>query len=67
MSIWTVARFPNGSWSTGGSPDSPDYADCEVFRVNAETREQATRKAQARRRKDAKAKAQALRKADSHA
>ena len=26
MQLWTVVRFPNGSWSYGGRPDSPEYA-----------------------------------------
>lgn len=47
--IWTVVRWPNGSWSTGGKPSDPDYEICEVWRIEADTREQATRKAQAKR------------------
>jgi hypothetical protein len=46
---WTVARFPNGSWTTGGKPSSKDYENCEVFVVEAESRESATKKAQAKR------------------
>ncbi|MCV4196064.1 hypothetical protein OD771_29515, partial [Pseudomonas aeruginosa] len=42
----TVARFPDGSWSTGGSPDDPDYALCEVFRIEADSRDEAKKKAQ---------------------
>lgn len=52
--LWTVARFPNGSWSTGGKPTDPEYALCEVFQVRASSREQAKRLAQSlrsRRRK----------------
>jgi hypothetical protein len=49
---WTVARFPDGSWTTGGKPDDRDYANCEVFRVEADNREQAKRKAQAKRRRE---------------
>lgn len=52
MQWWTVARFPNGSWGTGGRMDDPDYAECEVFRVLAESRDQAKKLAQAQRRKD---------------
>lgn len=48
--LWTVARFPNGSWSTGGKTTDPDYASCEVWRIEADTREQATKRAQAKRR-----------------
>lgn len=44
--IWTVARFPNGSWMTGGTPNDPAYKDAKVFRVEADTREKAKRKAQ---------------------
>lgn len=47
--LWTVARFPNGSWSTGGTPDSPGYDDCEIWQIEATTREAATKKAQAHR------------------
>lgn len=46
---WTVARFPSGSWTTGGSADDPDYANCEIFVVDAKDRKDATRKAQAKR------------------
>jgi hypothetical protein len=44
--IWTVARFPNGTWSYGGRPDDPDYEQCEVFRVLAADGPRAVRKAQ---------------------
>lgn len=47
--LWTVVRFPNGSWSTGGKPTDPDYAECEVWKIHATSREAATRKAQGRR------------------
>lgn len=47
--LWTVARFPNGSWTTGGKPDSPDYAQCEVWQIEASSRRDATKKAQAKR------------------
>jgi hypothetical protein len=46
---WTVVRFPNGSWSTGGKPTDPDYAACEVWQIEANSRAEATRKAQAKR------------------
>ena len=49
MRNWTVARYPNGSWITGGRPDDPDYAECEVWVIDAETRDAAKRKAQAKR------------------
>lgn len=48
---WTVARFPDGSWTTGGKPNDPDYANCEVFEVDAKDRDTAKRKAQARRQR----------------
>lgn len=55
--LWAVARFPNGSWSTGGSPDDPLYSENEVFQVMASTRKHATQKARSMRaRKVAKAK-----------
>lgn len=47
--LWTVVRFPNGSWSTGGKPTDPDYAMCEIWQVEADSREKATKKAQAKR------------------
>lgn len=46
---WTVARFPNGSWSSGGKPDSKEYQSCEVFVVDADSREKATKKGQSQR------------------
>lgn len=46
---WTVARLPNGSWTVGGTPDSPQLKDCEVFQVWASSRQQAKDKAQLRR------------------
>ena len=49
MRNWTVARYPSGSWITGGRPDDPDYAECEVWVIGAETRDAAKRKAQAKR------------------
>lgn len=49
---WTVARFPNGNWSTGGTPT--DYANCEVFVVDAADRKSATQKAQAKRSRQRK-------------
>lgn len=47
--MWTVARFPSGMWSTGGSPNDPEYACCEVFHVIAKSRDEAKRKAQSMR------------------
>ncbi len=52
--LWTVARFPDGSWTTGGLPTDPAYAGCEVYRVHASDRTKAKRKAQAQRARDAR-------------
>lgn len=46
--LWTVARFPNGSWSCGGEPTDPDYAGCVIYRISAATGEAAKKKAQAK-------------------
>lgn len=55
--LWTVARFPDGSWASGGKPTDSDYALCEVWRIEADSRAEAVRKAQAKRsRARAKAK-----------
>ena len=48
---WTVARFPDGTWTTGGNPTDPDYANCEVWVIEAAGRDAAKRKAQAQRRR----------------
>ncbi|WP_080432628.1 hypothetical protein [Burkholderia ubonensis] len=47
--LWTVVRFPNGSWSFGGKPTDPDYAQCEVWQIEAESSKDAIKKAQAKR------------------
>lgn len=47
--LWTVARFPNGSWTTGGGPDDPIYELSEVFQVMAGSRKHATQKARSQR------------------
>jgi hypothetical protein len=54
--LWTVVRFPNGSWSSGGKPNDPDYASCEVWRIDADSREKAVKAAQAKRRREQKKK-----------
>lgn len=46
---WTVARFPSGSWTTGGKPSDADYKGCEEFVVEAPDRKTATKRAQAKR------------------
>ena len=52
--LWTVVRFPNGSWSSGGKPTDPDYAQCEIWRIEASNRTEAVKKAQAKRSRDAR-------------
>lgn len=49
--LWTVVRFPNGSWSYGGKPSSADYELCEVYQLPANSPEKAVKKAQAIRRR----------------
>lgn len=46
---WTVVRFPNGSWSYGGKPTDPAYAECEVWQIEAPNAPRAVKKAQAKR------------------
>ena len=36
--------FQDGSWSYGGLPSCPDYADCEVWRIEALSGERAIKK-----------------------
>lgn len=43
--LWTIVRFPAGVWSWGGSRNSPDYSECEVYVINAESQEKAQKKA----------------------
>jgi|GEM_PF-2346480 len=45
--LWTVGRFPAGVWSGGGSRNDPDYSECEVYLIRAESLEKAKKKAQA--------------------
>lgn len=45
--LWTVGRFPAGVWSGGGSRNDPDYTECEVYLIPAESLEKAKKKAQA--------------------
>lgn len=44
---WTVARFPAGVWSGGGSRNDPDYSTCEVYLIPSESLDKAKKKAQA--------------------
>ena len=57
--LWTVARFPNGSWSFGGKVDDPAYSESEVFRIPAFNGKEAIKKAQGQRRRDLKKKEKA--------
>lgn len=52
--LWTVVRFPVGSWSYGGSPTDAAYAECEVWQIRASSPESAVKKAQAKRRRQRK-------------
>lgn len=52
MSLWTVVRWPNGSWSYGGKIDDPDYESCEKWRIDAPTAEKAVKRAQAKRSRE---------------
>lgn len=55
--LWTVVRFPNGSWSYGGKPTDPDYEECEVWQIFAKSSASAVKQAQAlRSRANRKAK-----------
>lgn len=47
---WTVARFPDGSWTYGGPPDSPDYVEAEIWRILAPNAKDAVARAQGQRR-----------------
>jgi len=55
--IWTVARFPNGNYGSGGRRDDPDYQGCEIWEIQADSREEALKKAK-QKRKWAKEKAE---------
>lgn len=45
--LWTVARYPAGTWDTGSKPSDPAYESCEVYQIIADSREQAKKSAQA--------------------
>lgn len=47
--IWTVTRYPNGQWSTGGKVNDPEHECCEVYRIPADNREAAKKRGQALR------------------
>jgi hypothetical protein len=50
--IWTVVRFPSGTWSYGGRMDAPDYELCEKWAIEATSGREAVKKAQGRRRRE---------------
>jgi hypothetical protein len=54
--MFTVVRFPNGSWSYGGRPEDPDYSECEVYQVEATCSKNAVKKAQSKRSRDRREK-----------
>lgn len=48
--MWTVARYSNGNWETGGKPE--DYDDtCEIFIIEGNDRTLVKKKAQGCRSK----------------
>jgi len=48
--MWTVARWPGGTWDTGGKPS--DYDDsCEIFTIEGTDRAVVKKKAQGHRGK----------------
>lgn len=49
--LWTVVRFPDGSWSFGGKPEDPSYELCEKWGVLASSGQHAVKLAQGRRRR----------------
>jgi hypothetical protein len=54
--LWTIVRFPNGSWSGGGSISDSAYDQCEKWQVRAASYTKALKAAQglrARARKKA--------------
>jgi hypothetical protein len=59
---YLVVRFPDGSWSSGGNADDPDYSLCEKFWVERDPRfdidgHKSRRKAQAYRSRQLKKQA----------
>lgn len=48
---WTVVRFPDGSWSFGGTPADPAYEFCERWRLPAKSGQHAVKLAQGRRQR----------------
>jgi len=58
--LWTIVRFPDGSWSFGGKPEDPAYERCEKWRLLAGDGKQAVKRAQGRRRRTLSARLQAI-------
>ncbi|ONR57542.1 hypothetical protein A8E25_18120 [Burkholderia cenocepacia] len=52
--LWTVARFPSGTWCFGGRPDDSVNSACELWQVRAATGKAAVKKAQGKRSRDRK-------------
>lgn len=52
--LWTVVRFPDGSWSYGGRLDSPEYALCEKWSTFAVDGKTAVKLTQRRRQNERK-------------
>src|SRR3546814_13207442 len=49
--VWTIVRFPDGSWSYGGKPSDSAYEFCEKWRIPAVEAKQAVKLAQSRSRR----------------
>lgn len=54
--LWTVVRFPDGSWSFGDKPDSPDYVGCEVWQIEAPDGKRAVKAGRDKRSRELRAK-----------
>lgn len=46
VKLMTVARYPAGTWDTGGKISDHAYECCEVYQILATDRDQAKKKAQ---------------------
>lgn len=49
--LWTVVRFPDGSWSFGGKAEDSAYELCEKWRLLSRSGQHAVKLAQGRRRR----------------
>lgn len=47
--LWTIVRFPDGSWTFAKHPNAPIYSECEKWEISASSLEQAIQKAQIKR------------------